>query len=160
MVPLRPELGSIDSKLDLALDLLGRIEEARSVRTARSEDGQGVLAPQGARRSHEDRTPDEAAAGTGALWVSVLDPGIARALVERGMTPFDEGVAAHVTKAGAALRSIALTYKQSMTPLDEALNAGEMKFDVFTPLRIAHGSERDSKRRSTIRYLEAALDNL
>jgi hypothetical protein len=159
VVPLRLEPGSIDSKLDAALELLGRIEEAQSMRTAVSKDGQGVSASQGPGRSHEDHTPDEAAAGTSALWVSVLDPAIAQALVERGMTPFDKGVAAHVTKAGAELRSIELTYKQVMDPLGEALAAGEMKFDAYTPLRISYGSERDSKRRSTISHLEAALDD-
>jgi len=98
--------------------------------------------------------------GEDGAWVAALDKSITRTLVERGLTPFTPGVAAHVRATAGTLRALDTEFRTLKAPLDEDLKAGRLLLfeygDYLDPLK----KEMEDKKNAAIEQLAAALDAL
>jgi molybdopterin converting factor small subunit len=93
-------------------------------------------------------------------WVGLLDKDIGRALVERGLTPFDTRVVEHVRTAGMAVRKLEDDYQAKAEPIREEFKASLISaVQMNELLRGLHKQLQDDKER-VIEVLEAALDSL
>ena len=93
-------------------------------------------------------------------WVTVLDEGLAQVLVERGLTPFDSGVAVHVTAAGERLRRIESDYLEDglanlALKRDSGLTSGELQ-----DLALMAKQQRRAARAAILVQLASELDAL
>jgi hypothetical protein len=128
--------------------------------TPRSDRRERVQSSSAADREHVADTaapsPPQAIAIHDTQWVSVLDPSVARCLIEHGLTPFVPGVAGPIQEAGDALRA------ESTRCTDEYLRVN--KLDSSTPgwseSSEANAARNNKTRAQILERLSAALDAL
>ncbi len=117
-VQIAPIVGSMEALTEALHRLESRMDEALarpvSVPAASTGDREPLRQP------IDTATGDgRAEEHSGANWVEVLDKSAARLLVERGLTPYDPGVAEPLTKAGTALRKADDEYYAAYRQLNE-----------------------------------------
>ncbi len=93
-------------------------------------------------------------------WIKVINSGIARVLVERGLTPYDPQVAPLVRKAGDSLRKIETSYLESTSRLqklyqEQGMDAADLQ-ERLSPIF----DERNRRRKIILEKLASALDAL
>lgn len=107
-----------------------------------------------------ERQPGEVQGATDEVpgWVGVLDPDLARVLVERGLTPYDPIVGDSLLEAADALRSVESGFAKETRPISEDFQAGLVNAQEFLALRKPYEREKKSDRLKVIERLAATLD--
>ena len=95
-----------------------------------------------------------------ADWVIVLDEELAQVLVERGLTPFDSGVAVHATAAGERLRQIESDYLEDGMANQVLRRDGSLTSDEWQELILLAKQQRRATRKATLAQLAFELDAL
>lgn len=93
-------------------------------------------------------------------WVGALDPVIATALVERGLTPFEPNVATPVRSAGDALRAAKAELRTSLASLQEELVGHRMDSSQYRTALVAHEKKFEDQKSATLARLATELDRL
>lgn len=120
--------------------------------------------PPSAPEAEATETPMPVERGTGEQppsgWVTVLDEGLAQVLVERGLTPFDSGVAVHVTAAGDQLRRIESEYlEDGLANLALGRDGGLTSVEL-QDLTLTRKQQRRAARAATLAQLAFELEAL
>jgi len=153
---LSENIARLESRLDQAL---ARLDQRLTERVELPPPvGQDVTA-----RPKEKDTPVEEARGKEEgkfAWITVIDGGIARVLVERGLTPYDPNVAPLVRKAGDALRTNEAEYKKAISPWLDLHLEGEMNVREYQKRITPFVQEQSGKRKIILEKLASALDAL
>lgn len=143
------------------VDELERVLLARELSPPVVVDDAAAAAPVSSRRATEPaRDARDATRAVDTKWVDVLEKRISTALVERGLTPFDPGVAEPVRIAGIALRAADEERTTARAPwLERFPTYTSNDHDLIAALRAIDGRHA-AARDEAIRQLEAQLDAL
>lgn len=95
-----------------------------------------------------------------SLWIQAIDESLAASLVERGMTPFDRGVATHLQAASNRLRAIESEYLERTAPHSLALSNGELTIKEHSRLCAPARRWRKQERLLAAKAFREALDSL
>jgi len=158
-----PLLLEIDQKLEgLDKTLKTMARESKDARTPAVHIESDMSTERVPALGTSDRAPSKSEEGEPAPagWVAVLDPEIAGVLVERGLTPYSQGVGPLVTRASNEVRAAQSEYDKAADPLKEfiAANLTDPESDRLTVQLGQLKAQLTQRRRNAIALLVKALD--